>query len=76
MTVFASQLNRHWSDGTAFDIEPERRALTLRIIVRALFGVESPDTAQHMAPAFALCYERMYLSLTQPPVIRSSSAFR
>ena len=49
MTVFASQLNRHWSDGTAFDIEPERRALTLRIIVRALFGVESPDTAQHMA---------------------------
>ncbi|MCY4584012.1 MAG: cytochrome P450, partial [Chloroflexi bacterium] len=70
MTDFAAHRSDNWSDGVTLDIEEEMRELTLRIIVKALFGVELPDAVRRIGEAFEQTNDYMYLRLTQPPFLR------
>lgn len=70
MTNISSAWSREWRDGATIDMEREMRELTLRIVVMALFGIETEDTAQQMGRAFALSNEYMFVRLTQPPFLR------
>ena len=70
ITDFSSQLAQSWSDGAELDIEKEMRDLTLRIFVKALFGVELADTVRRICAAFEGSNSYMQLRLAQPPFLR------
>src|SRR5262249_32309186 len=44
MTSYAERMLESWEDGAAVDVHQQMMELTLRIVVRTLFGVESSDT--------------------------------
>jgi len=46
MTNYADQMLSHWQDGSVIDIHQEMMKLTLRIVLRALFNVESEETEE------------------------------
>jgi cytochrome P450 len=46
MTNYADQMLSLWQDGTVIDAHQEMMRLTLRIVVRALFGVEAEETEE------------------------------
>src|SRR6202521_626751 len=46
MTDYTGQMLATWQDGETRDIHPEMMRLTLRIVVRTLFNVESEETEQ------------------------------
>lgn len=70
MMRFATDIGRSWSDGATLDMEQEMRELTLRIIVKALFGVDLPDTVRRIGEAFGVGNNYMYVRLAQPPFLR------
>ena len=43
MTELSAQRAESWTDGAALDLERKMRKLTLRVIVKALFGVDQSD---------------------------------
>lgn len=70
MTDIASRKSRQWRDGARVDMELEMRELTLQIVAKALFDLETHDVVRRVGESFAESDRYMYLRLTQPPFLR------
>ena len=70
MTEFSSRKSREWRDGATVDMEREMRELTLQIVAKALFDIETSDVVRRVGESFAETEGYMYLRLTQPPPLR------
>ena len=70
MTEFSSRKSRQWQDGAVVDMEREMRELTLQIVAKALFDVETSDVVRRVGESFAESEGYMYLRLTQPVFMR------
>jgi len=70
MTDFAEQMLSSWKDGETRDIHQDMMALTLRIVVRALFNVESGEVGEVSAAMNVLMRNTVGLRLLLPPVAR------
>ena len=77
MTEIASRKSRQWRDGARVDMEQEMRELTLQIVAKALFDLETHDVVRRVGESFAESDKYMYLRLTQPRLCGDFSiAFR
>ena len=70
MTEIASRKARQWEDGARVDMEQEMRELTLQIVAKALFDLETQDVVRRVGESFAESDRYMYIRLTQPPFLR------
>ena len=70
MTEISSRKARQWQDGASVDMEQEMRELTLQIVAKALFDLETHDVVRRVGESFAETDRYMYLRLTQPPFLR------
>jgi cytochrome P450 len=72
MTGYAEQMLASWAsrDGQTCDIHPEMMQLTLRIVVRALFNVESEEVGEISTAMNVLMRNSVGLRLLLPPVAR------
>ena len=70
MTEISSRKARQWQDGARVDMEQEMRELTLQIVAKALFDIETHDVVRRVGESFAETDRYMYLRLTQPPFLR------
>ena len=70
MTEISSRKSRQWQDGARVDMEQEMRDLTLQIVAKALFDVETHEVVQRVGESFAETNRYMYLRLTQPVFLR------
>jgi cytochrome P450 len=72
MTGYAEQMLASWEskDGETCDIHQEMMQLTLRIVVRALFNVESEEIGEISAAMNVLMRNSVGLRLLLPPVAR------
>lgn len=70
MSEMSSRKSRQWQDGTKVDLEQEMRDLTLRIVAKALFDIETNDVVQRVGESFAESDAYLYLRLTQPVFLR------
>ena len=70
MTEMSSRKSRQWRDGAAVDMEQEMRELTLWIVAKALFDIETSDVVQRVGESFAESDAYLYLRLTQPVFLR------
>ncbi|MDE0082485.1 MAG: cytochrome P450 [Gammaproteobacteria bacterium] len=70
MTEISSRKSRQWQDGARVDMEQEMRELTLQIVAKALFDLETHDVVRRVGESFAETDKYMYLRLTQPPFLR------
>lgn len=70
MTEFSSRKSRQWRDGATVDMEQEMRELTLQIVAKALFDIETADVVRRVGESFAETDRYMYLRLTQPVFLR------
>ena len=70
MIELSSRKSREWRDGALVDMEQEMRELTLQIVAKALFNIETRHVVERVGEAFAETDRYMYLRLTQPPFLR------
>ena len=70
MTEISSRKSRQWRDGAKVDMEQEMRELTLQIVAKALFDIETSDVVRRVGESFAEADRYMYLRLTQPVFLR------
>ena len=70
MTQMSSRKSRQWWDGAVVEMEREMRELTLWIVAKALFGIETSDVVQRVGASFAESDAYLYLRLTQPVFLR------
>ena len=70
MVEFSSRKSRQWRNGTMVDMEQEMRELTLQIVAKALFDIETSDVVRRVGESFSETEGYMYLRLTQPPFLR------
>ena len=70
MTEMSSRKSRQWRDGAIVDMEQEMRDLTLRIIAKALFNIETSNVVQRLGKSFAESDAYLYLRFTQPVFLR------
>ncbi len=70
MTEVSSRKARQWQDGARVDMEEEMRELTLQIVAKALFDIETHHVVRRVGESFAESDRYMYLRLTQPPFLR------
>ena len=70
MTEMSSRKSRQWRDGAVVDMEHEMRELTLWIVAKALFDIETSDVVQRVGESFAESDAYLYLRLTQPVFLR------
>jgi len=70
MTEISSRKARQWQDGARVDMEQEMRELTLQIVAKALFDIETSDVVRRVGESSAETDRYMYLHLTQPPFLR------
>ena len=70
MTEMSSRKSRQWRDGDMVDMEQEMRDLTLRIVAKALFDIETNDVVQRVGESFTESDAYIYLRLTQPVFLR------
>ncbi len=70
MTGYADQMLASWKDGETRDIHQEMMQLTLRIVVRALFNVESEEIGKISAAMNVLMRNSVGLRLLLPPIAR------
>ena len=70
MTEMASRKARQWQDGARVDMEQEMRELTLQIVAKALFDIETEDVVRRVGHSFAESEGYIYLRLTQPVFLR------
>ena len=70
MTEIASRKSQQWRDGVKVDMEREMRELTLQIVAKALFDVETDDVVRRVGKSFAESEGYIYLRLTQPEFMR------
>ena len=70
MTEISSRKARQWQDAAKVDMEQEMRELTLQIVAKALFDIETSDVVRRVGDSFAETDRYMYLRLTQPVFLR------
>ena len=70
MTEISSRKSRQWQDGARVDMEREMRELTLQIVAKALFDLETDDVVRRVGQSFAESEGYIYLRLTQPAFMR------
>ena len=70
MTEISSRKARQWQDGARVDMEQEMRELTLQIVAKALFDIETSDVVRRVGESFAESDRYMYSRLTQPVFLR------
>ena len=70
MREYAAQHRTAWTDGQRVDMAQEMGALTLRIVVKTLFGLELPDDARRIGEAFELINNYLVARVNQPPKMR------
>jgi len=70
MTGYADQMLASWKDRETRDIHQEMMQLTLRIVVRALFNVESEEIGEISAAMNVLMRNSVGLRLLLPPIAR------
>ena len=70
MTEISSRKSRQWQDGAEVDMEQEMRELTLQIVAKALFDIETSDVVRRVGKSFEETDRYMYLRLTQPVFLR------
>ena len=70
MLGFAAHHQQAWADGQRVDMAWEMSSLTLRIVVKTLFGLELPDDVRRIGEAFALGNRYVVARANQPPRLR------
>src|SRR6266404_4010649 len=70
MTDYAQQMLATWSDGEIRDVHQEMMRLTLRIVVRALFNVETEEVGKISLAMNILMRNSTGIRLLLPPVAR------
>lgn len=70
MQDYAGAHQRQWTDGQRVDIARELSTLTLRIVVKTLFGTELADDVRRIGSAFALGNRYVTTRANQPPRMR------
>jgi cytochrome P450 len=70
MTDYAQQTLSTWQDGETRDIHQEMMRLTLQIVVRALFNVESAETAQISSAMNLIMGNTTGIRMLFPPIAR------
>jgi cytochrome P450 len=70
MTGYAEEMLANWQDGEVRDIHAEMMNLTLRIVVRTLFNVESEQTAHVSSALNALMRNASGARMLLPPIGR------
>ena len=70
MQTFASHHQQDWIDGQRVDMASEMGSLTLRIVVKTLFGLDLPDDVRRIGEAFAVGNKYVVTRVNQPPRIR------
>ena len=70
MTDYTEQTLAGWQDGEPRDVHQDMMQLTLRIVVRALFNVESEEIGQISAAMNVLMRNTVGLRLLLPPAAR------
>ncbi|MCU1308429.1 MAG: hypothetical protein JWN45_3124 [Acidobacteriaceae bacterium] len=70
MTDYAGQMLATWQDGEIRDIHQEMMRLTLRIVVRALFNVESEETEQISSAMNIVMGNTTGIRMLLPPIAR------
>ena len=70
MQEYATHHEQSWSHGQRVDMAREMGALTLRIVVKTLFGLELPDDVRRIGEAFELINNYLVARVNQPPRLR------
>jgi cytochrome P450 len=70
MAGYAEELLAHWKDGEVRDVHQEMMQLTLKIVVRALFSVESQEVGQISIAMNVLMSNSVGIRLLLPPAAR------
>ncbi|MCU1270480.1 MAG: cytochrome family protein [Acidobacteriaceae bacterium] len=70
MTDYAGQVLATWQDGEIRDIHQEMMRLTLRIVVRTLFNVESEETEQISSAMNIVMGNTTGIRMLLPPIAR------
>jgi cytochrome P450 len=70
MTDYAGQMLATWQDGETRDIHQEMMRLTLRIVVRTLFNVESEETEQISSAMNTVMGNTTGIRMLLPPIAR------
>jgi len=70
MTGYADEMLQKWEDGKTCDIHAEMMELTLRIVVRALFNLESDRTQQIRAAMNWMMANATGVRMLLPPMVR------
>ena len=70
MTEMSSRKSQQWRDGAMVDMEQEMRGLTLQIVAKALFDIETRDVVRRVGESFAETEGYIYRRLTQPVSLR------
>ena len=71
VTDFARRHEEGWHDGDRVDIAREMNQLTLRIVVKTLFGLDPPDAAQRIGNAFEISNDYITARSNQPVPLRN-----
>lgn len=70
MIGYTNQMLSGWQDGAIIDVHQEMMNLTLRIVVRALFGVEAEDAAKISGALNVMMRQTAGVRLLLPPLAR------
>ena len=70
MRDYAAHHRETWRDGQRVDMAREMGALTLRVVVKTLFGLELPDDVRRIGEAFELINNYLVRRVNQPPKLR------
>lgn len=70
MTDYTREMLAHWRDGEVRDIHQEMMQLTLRIVVRCLFGVEADEIAAVSGAMNTIMRNTTGLRMLLPPAAR------
>jgi cytochrome P450 len=70
MSGYAEQMLANWRDGETLDIQQEMMSLTLRVVVRALFNLESDRTQQIRTAMNLMMGNATGMRMLLPPIAR------
>ena len=70
MTDYAGRHQERWTDGSRVDLADEMSDLTLRIVVKTLFGLDLPDTVIKIGDAFSVSNDYITARGNQPLSVR------
>ncbi|MCE2502066.1 MAG: cytochrome P450 [Dehalococcoidia bacterium] len=70
MHEYATHHQLSWADGQRVDMAREMGGLTLRIVVKTLFGLELPDDVRRIGEAFEFINNYLVTRVNQPPRLR------